>query len=101
MENNVEVLLDSNEENAIKVDEQVAVVEDPIEDLDGSDGSEPSEVDDEATAKAEELMKLISDLEVLRSYRKARHAGERKQVSKDERKKKKAKRRMAKKSRRH
>ena len=76
MENNVEVLLDSNEENDI-------------------------EVDDEASAKAEELMKLISDLEVLRSYRKARHAGERKQVSKDERKKKKAKRRMANKSRRH
>jgi hypothetical protein len=94
MENNVEVLLDSNEENAIKVDEQVADVEE-------LDGSEPSVVDDEATAKAEELMKLISDLEVLRSYRKARHAGERKQVSKDERKKKKAKRRMAKKSRRH
>ena len=94
MENNVEVLLDSNEENAIKVDEQVAVVEE-------LDSSESSEVDDEATAKAEELMKLISDLEVLRSYRKARHAGERKQVSKDERKKKKAKRRMAKKSRRH
>jgi hypothetical protein len=65
------------------------------------DGSEPSEVDDEAATKAEELMKLISDLEVLRSYRKARHAGERKQVSKDERKKKKAKRRMANKSRRH
>lgn len=65
------------------------------------DGSEPSEVDDEAAAKAEELMKLISDLEVLRSYRKARHAGERKSVSKDERKKKKAKRRMANKSRRH
>lgn len=65
------------------------------------DGSEPSEVDDESTAKAEELMKLISDLEVLRSYRKARHAGERKSVSKDERKKKKAKRRMANKSRRH
>ena len=94
MENNVEMLLDSNEENAIEVDEQVANVEE-------LDGSEPSEVDDEATAKAEELMKLISDLEVLRSYRKARHAGERKQVSKDERKKKKAKRRMAKKSRRH
>ena len=94
MENNVEVLLDSNEENAIKVDEQVA----DVEELDGSD---PSEVDDEAAAKAEELMKLISDLEVFRSYRKARHAGERKQVSKDERKKKKAKRRMSKKSRRH
>ena len=94
MENNVEMLLDSNEKNAIEVDEQVADVKE-------LDGSEPSVVDDEATAKAEELMKLISDLEVLRSYRKARHAGERKQVSKDEKKKKKAKRRMAKKSRRH
>lgn len=97
MENNVEVLkemLDSNEENAIKIDEQVADVEE-------LDGSEPSEVDGEAAAKAEELMKMISDLEVLSSYRKARHAGERKQVSKDEKKKKKAKRRMAKKSRRH
>lgn len=97
MENNVNVLLDSNEENAIKVDEQVT----DVEELDGSELSEPSEVDDEAKAKAEELMKPISDLEVLRSYRKARHAGERKQVSKDEKKKKKAKRRMAKKSRRH
>lgn len=92
MENNVEVLLDSNEENAIEVDVQVADVEE-------LDGSEPSEVDD-AAAKAEELMNLISHLEVLKSYRKARHVGERKQVSKDERKKKKAKRRMAKKSRR-
>ena len=97
MENNVKILkmlLDSNEENAIEVDEQVTDVEE-------LDGSEPSEVDDEAMAKAEELMKLISDLEVLKSYRKAKHAGERKQVSKDEKKKKKAKRRMAKKSRRH
>ena len=51
-------------------------------------------------AKAQELMDLISDLEVLRSYRKARHAGERRQVTKEEKKKKKAKRRMAKKSRR-
>lgn len=97
MENNVEMLLDSNEENAIEVNEQVA----DVEELDGSELSGSSEVDDEATAKAEELMKLISDLEVLRSYRKAKHAGERKQVSKGEKKKKKAKRRMAKKSRRH
>lgn len=100
MENNVEVLLDkldSNEENAIKIDEQVAVVEE----IDGSELSGSSGVDGEAAAKAEELMKMISDLEVLSSYRKARHAGERKQVSKDEKKKKKAKRRMAKKSRRH
>ena len=94
MENNVEMLLDSNAENAIEVDEQVTDVEE-------IDGSDPSEVDGEVAAKAEELMKMISDLEVLRSYRKARHAGERKQVSKDEKKKKKAKRRMAKKSRRH
>ena len=97
MENNVEVLLDkldSNKENAIEIDKQVADVEE-------IDGSEPSGVDGEAAAKAEELMKMISDLEVLSSYRKARHTGDRKQVSKDEKKKKKAKRRMAKKSRRH
>jgi hypothetical protein len=54
----------------------------------------------DAAAKAQELMNLISDLEVLKSYRKARHAGERRQVTKEEKKKKKAKRRMAKKSRR-
>lgn len=56
--------------------------------------------DIDAAAKAQELMNLISELEVLRSYRKARHAGERRQVTKEEKKKKKAKRRMAKKSRR-
>lgn len=55
---------------------------------------------DEAKANAQKLMDLISDLEVLRSYRKARHAGERRQVNKEEKKKKKAKHRMAKKSRR-
>lgn len=65
----------------------------------GSAVQEESAADlDEAKAKAQELMDLISDLEVLRSYRKARHAGERRQVTKEE--KKKAKRRMAKKSRR-
>lgn len=57
-------------------------------------------VENDAAAKAQELMNLISDLEVLKSYRKARHAGERRQVTKEEKKKKKAKRRMAKKSRR-
>lgn len=68
---------------------------------DGSAVQEESAADlDEAKAKAQELMDLISDLEVLRSYRKARHAGERRQVTKEEKKKKKAKRRMAKKSRR-
>ncbi len=61
---------------------------------------ENAAADRDAAAKAQELMNLISDLEVLRSYRKARHAGERRQVTKEEKKKKKAKRRMAKKSRR-
>lgn len=60
--------------------------------------SATAEID--ADVKAQELMNLISDLEVLKSYRKARHAGERRQVTKEEKKKKKAKRRMAKKSRR-
>lgn len=61
---------------------------------------ESAAADLDAAAKAQELMNLISELEVLRSYRKARHAGERRQVTKEEKKKKKAKRRMAKKSRR-
>ena len=102
MENNVNVLLDSNEKNAIKVDVEDKTIFD-IETSMSSDEplKEGTKENDEAEAKAEELMKLISDLEVLKSYRKARHAGERKQVSKDEKKKKKAKRRMAKKSRRH
>jgi hypothetical protein len=98
MTNEVEVM-DSNVENAIEVVEEAVVVEDPIEDLDGSDGSEPLEIDEDV-AKAEELMRLIADYEVLKSYRKARHAGERRPITKEERKKKKAKRRQAKKSRR-
>lgn len=96
--NEVEVK-DSNVENAIEVVEDAVVVED----LDGSDdsgGSESSDVDDDAKAKAEELMRLIADYEVLKSYRKARHIGERRPITKEERKKKKAKRRQAKKSRR-
>ena len=48
---------------------------------------ENAAADLDATAKAQELMNLISDLEVLRSYRKARHAGERRQVTKEEKKK--------------
>ena len=66
----------------------------------GSAVQEESATADLDGAKAQELMDLISDLEVLRSYRKARHAGERRQVTKEEKKKKKAKRRMAKKSKR-
>ena len=61
---------------------------------------ESAAADNEAAAKAQELMNLISTFEVMESYRKARHAGERRQVTKEEKKKKKAKRRMAKKSRR-
>ncbi len=61
---------------------------------------ESAAADSEAAVKAQELMNLISTLEVMESYRKARHAGERRQVTKAEKKKKKAKRRMAKKSRR-
>ena len=77
-------------ENEIKLPaEGIAVQED--------DAAAAAEL--EAKAKAQELMDLISNLEVLRSYRKARHAGERRQVTKEEKKKKKAKRRMAKKSR--
>ena len=56
--------------------------------------------DDEENEKAQELMELLSDPNVLRAYRAARRVGERRQVSKKENKKKKAKRRMAKKSKR-
>lgn len=55
---------------------------------------------DEIDAKAQELMRLISDPRVMGAYRDARNSNGRRQVSKEERKKKKAKRRMAKKSRR-
>ena len=60
--------------------------------------------DEEANAKAQELMELLSDYaadpNVIRAYKAARRVGERRQVSKQENKKKKAKRRMAKKSKR-
>lgn len=94
--------METNENvNVLSESDSKPITEDVMVETEVDGVSETLEKDDEATAKAEELMNLISDLEVLRSYRKARHAGERKQVSKDERKKKKAKRRMAKKSRRH
>lgn len=66
------------------------------------DVSASSPTDEEAAAKAQELMEIISDPKVLRAYRNVRNGiygiGERKQVSQKEKKKKKAKRRMAKKS---
>lgn len=59
--------------------------------------------DEEATEKAQELMRLMSDPNILKAYRNIRsdvYGKKRPQVSKKDTKKKKAKRRMAKKSRR-
>jgi len=68
-----------------------------------SDTSTETVSDEETTAKAQELMRLISDPNVLKSYQNIRsdvYGKKRPQVSKKDAKKKKAKRRMAKKSRR-
>ena len=68
-----------------------------------SDTSTESVSDEEAAAKAQELMQLISDPNVLKAYRNIRsdvYGKKQTQVSKKDAKKKKAKRRMAKKSRR-
>ena len=65
----------------------------------GNMGEEQT-VEPDAEQKAQELMELLSDPNVMRAYRAARRVGERRQVSKKENKKKKAKRRMAKKSKR-
>lgn len=68
-----------------------------------SDTSTETVSDEEATVKAQELMRLISDPNVLKAYRNIRsdvYGKKRPQVSKKDSKKKKAKRRMAKKSRR-
>ena len=71
--------------------------------VDSNDTSTESVSDEEATEKAQELMRLISDPNVLKAYRNIRsdvYGKKRTQVSKKDTKKKKAKRRMAKKSRR-
>lgn len=86
--------MESNEKMLSEIDSNV----EQIEDLDGSEVEVASE--NEAEKKAQELMDLISQLEVLRSYRKAKQSGERRPITKEERKKKKAKRRMANKSKR-
>lgn len=86
--------MENNEKMLSEIDSNV----EQVEDLDGSDVEVASE--DEAEKKAQELMDLISQLEVLRSYRKAKRSGERCPITKEERKKKKAKRRMANKSKR-
>lgn len=86
--------MESNEKMLSEIDSNV----EQVEELDGSDVEVTSE--NEAEKKAQELMDLISQLEVLRSYRKAKQSGERRPITKEERKKKKAKRRMANKSKR-
>ena len=66
--------------------------------------AEVKELSEELQMKSQELLSLVSDPRVMRSYRSVRNdlfgIGERRQVSKAEKKKKKAKRRMAKKSKR-
>ena len=71
--------------------------------VEGNETSDTSTESVEATEKAQELMRLISDPNVLKAYRDIRsdvYGKKRPQVSKKDVKKKKAKRRMAKKSRR-
>ena len=71
--------------------------------VDSNDTSTESVSDEEATEKAQELIRLFSDPNVLKAYRNIRsdvYGKKRPQVSKKDVKKKKAKRRMAKKSRR-
>ena len=73
-----------------------------VEGNETSDTSTETVSDEEVTAKAQELMRLISDPNALKAYRNIRsdvYGKKRPQVSKKDSKKKKAKRRMAKKSR--
>lgn len=74
-----------------------------VEGNETSDTSTETVSDEEAAAKAQELMRLMSDPNILKAYRNIRsdvYGKKRQQVSKKDSKKKKAKRRMAKKSRR-
>jgi hypothetical protein len=78
-------------------------VQENVEGNETSDTSTESVSDEEAAAKAQELMRLMSDPNILKAYRNIRsdvYGKKRPQVSKKDAKKKKAKRRMAKKSRR-
>ena len=89
--------------NTEEIREPAVQVEGNVEGNETSDTSTESVSDDEAEAKAQELMRLISDPNVLKAYRNIRsdvYGKKRPQVSKKDAKKKKAKRRMAKKSRR-
>lgn len=80
-------------------------IQEPAVNVEGNETSTSTETvsDEEAAAKAQELMRLMSDPNVLKAYRNIRgdvYGKKRPQVSKKDVKKKKAKRRMAKKSRR-
>jgi hypothetical protein len=88
-----------NQEPAV----QTVQVEGQVEGNETSDTSTEPVSEEEAAAKAQELMRLISDPNVLKAYRNIRsdvYGKKQTQVSKKDAKKKKAKRRMAKKSRR-
>ena len=90
--------------NTEEIREPAVQVEGNVEGNDEtSDTSTESVSDEEAAAKAQELMRLISDPNVLKAYRNIKsdvYGKKQTQVSKKDTKKKKAKRRMAKKSRR-
>ena len=83
------------EENKIEtplseVDSNVTTEETVVANETESNGntSEEQTVDPDAEQKAQELMELLSDPNVMRAYRAARRVGERRQVSKKENKKK-------------
>lgn len=86
-----------NNEKIIETDSKPEVINDAVK-------AEVKELSEELQMKSQELLSLVSDPRVMRSYRSVRNdlfgIGERRQVSKAEKKKKKAKRRMAKKSKR-
>lgn len=86
-----------NNEKIIETDSKPEEINDAVKE-------EVKELSEELQMKSQELLSLVSDPRVMRSYRSVRNdlfgIGERRQVSKAEKKKKKAKRRMAKKSKR-
>lgn len=86
-----------NKENIIVPDSKPEEVNDAVKE-------EVKELSEELQIKSQELLSLVSDPRVMRDYRTVRNTyfgiGERRHVSKAEKKKKKAKRRMAKKSKR-
>lgn len=84
--------------------EKIIEIDSKPEEVNGAVTEEVKELSEELQMKSQELLSLVSDPRVMRAYRSVRNdlfgIGERRQVSKAEKKKKKAKRRMAKKSKR-